>query len=186
MEVFYKQDDMQMRVCGGVAMARGEPVMLLKYDGRLFTGRSLFGGEVKLMKEEVDLTPVSTGNVTVGNTYVYTSRIPHRKYKQTLSSDAIHQHKMPFEVAGEVGAEGMLQPITNRYPKLNQALFAVANKLAKAMPFSREWGVCNKDGVIVLCYRDMAVGVVGKESIKLYADKFYLEQLLREVLDGQV
>ena len=57
---------------------------------------------------------------------------------------------------------------------------------AKAMPFHRDWGLYKDGRSIKLCYKDMEVGVVRREVVQLIPEKFYLEQVLKEIFDEQI
>lgn len=179
---FYRKEDVNMRLVNGVVMARGEAVVLYEYDGTHLHGETLYGIPMKRIKlEEVDITPVHTGNVFTGDSYVHTSRMPQRKYKQSLANESLVCHPMPFKW-GRIGVEQLLQPITNQYKSFTDVLKLVVDGAAVAMPFHRDWGLYKDGHLIKLCYKDMEVGVVKSESIHLLPEKFYLEQVLMEVL----
>lgn len=183
---FYRKEDINMRLVNGVVMARGEPVLLTEYDGTHLYGETLHGIPMNRIKlEEVDIDPVHTGNVFTGDSYVYTSRMPQRKYKQSLSNESLVCHGMPFPCE-RVTARRMFQPILNQYKSFPEVLKLVVDGAAKAMPFNRDWGLYKDGRSIKLCYKDMEVGVVRREVVQLIPEKFYLEQALKEIFDEQV
>lgn len=180
---FYRKEDINMRLVNGVVMARGEAVMLTEYDGTYLYGETLYGVPMKRIKlEEVDITPVPTGNVFTGDSYTHTSRMPQRKYKQSLSNESLVCHDMPFP-SERIFLDRLLQPITNQYRGFTDVLKLVVSGAARAMPFHRDWGVYRDGRVYKLCYKDMEVGKIKRNSIELLPEKFYLEQALMEVLD---
>ena len=183
---FYRKEDINMRLVNGVVMARGEPVLLTEYDGTHLYGETLYGIPMSRIKlEEVDIDPVHTGNVFTGDSYVYTSRMPQRKYKQSLANESLVCHEMPFPCE-RVTARRMFQPILNQYKSFPEVLKLVVDGAAKAMPFHRDWGLYKDGRSIKLCYKDMEVGVVRREVVQLIPEKFYLEQSLKEIFDEQV
>lgn len=183
---FYRKEDIQMRLVNGVVMARGEAVILTEYDGTHLHGETLYGVPMKRIKlEEVDITPVATGNVFTGDIYVHTSRMPQRKYKQSLANESLVCHDMPFK-SGRVGVERLLQPITNQYKSFTDVLKLVVAGAAMAMPFHRDWGLYKDGRLVKLCYKDMEVGLIKCEVVQLLPDKFYLEQVLVEVINERV
>lgn len=183
---FYRKEDVNMRLVNGVVMARGEPVLLTEYDGTHLYGETLYGIPMKRIKlEEVDIDPVHTGNVFTGDSYVYTSRMPQRKYKQSLANESLVCHEMPFiSQHVHVWPKGVMQPILNQYKSFTEVLKLVVDGAAKAMPFHRDWGLYKDGRSIKLCYKDMEVGVVRREVVQLIPEKFYLEQVLVEVLNA--
>ena len=183
---FYRKEDINMRLVNGVVMARGEPVLLTEYDGTHLHGETLYGIPMNSIKlEEVDITPVPTGNVFTGDGYVHTSRMPQRKYKQSLANESLVCHDMPFNCEN-VSIARLSQPILNQYKGFPEVLKLVVDGAAKAMPFHRDWGLYKDGRSIKLCYKDMEVGVVRREVVQLIPEKFYLEQALKEIFDEQV
>lgn len=183
---FYRKEDINMRLVNGVVMARGEAVILTEYDGSHLHGETLYGIPMHRIKlEEVDITPVPTGNVFTGDSYVHTSRMPQRKYKQSLANESLVCHAMPFNHEN-VSVARLSQPILNQYKSFTDVLKLVVDGAAKAMPFHRDWGLYKDGRSIKLCYKDMEVGVVKREVVQLLPEKFYLEQVLKEVFDEQV
>ena len=183
---FYRKEDINMRRVNGFVIVRGEPVLLIVYVFIHLMGETLHGIAMKRIKlEEVDIDPVHTGNVFTGDSYVYTSRMPQRKYKQSLANESLVCHGMPFPCE-RVHVSRMFQPILNQYKSFPEVLKLVVDGAAKAMPFHRDWGLYKDGRSIKLCYKDMEVGIVKREVVQLLPEKFYLKQGLKEVFDEQV
>ena len=92
---------------------------------------------------------------------------------------------MPFPCE-RVHVSRMFQPILNQYKSFTEVLKLVVDGAAKAMPFHRDWGLYKDGRSIKLCYKDMEVGVVRHEVVQLIPEKFYLEQVLKEIFDERV
>jgi len=181
---FYRQEDLQMRVMEGLIKFKDRLVVVSGYeDGRFRLDDVKSGDRITASPDELDLTPIKLGNTLLGNGYVYISRKPVRKFKQTLTRDVLNFSKMPFTMPTRCDLHHLAMPALGTYPKIETALSSVVDDKKQAMPFSHDWGVAKIEGGIKLIYRNMVVGKVTPDRFILMPEKFYLEESLKEVVN---
>jgi len=129
---------------------------------------------------EIDLTPVSLGFFNVGEKMFFACRRPMRKdWKQGLSPQNLLIYGGRL---GEIGFEPLIQPITNNYPRVGEALSFLSKKDKASRAFSRDFGLSKRDGRLIICYRKYDVGEVKSGEFVLSPDKFFLQQHLSEAV----
>lgn len=194
----YESDrDVELRLKGSVVMYDKRPVLIADVMGKgVVRAVDILADEGKTVKvTDLDLAPAKLGYVIGddGELY-YACRRPARKFKQGLTRENLFtfealnkpDDKKLVEMMRQgsrphfnPGSTYVARAIMGQYPSLEEAFSKVREGKRKAMPFSREWAVADKDNELCLLFRGDVVGYVGDKSVKLLPECFYLKESLQ-------
>lgn len=182
MEIRWLPEDINARSLGGIVVINNVPHLVETWnkDTGYFL-RNLHDERRSYSTKKLEMEEVALGNVQMGKSYGYVARIPHRKWKQTITFDNSKVLAMPFGCSGVRELKDLYQ---STYPKIDVALRKVVDKELLACCFHKEFGFFSRDGNIYLAYRNKEVGVVKNDAVSLYEKKFYLKEMLNEIFSG--
>lgn len=196
----YESDrDIELRLKGSVVMYDKRPVLIADVLGNgIVRAVDILADEGKTVKVvDLDLSPSSAKLGYVigeGGELYYASRRPARKFKQGLTRENLFTFEAmnkpnDKDMAALIrqggrphfnpGSTHVARTIMGQYPSLEKAFTDVRAGKRKAMPFSREWAVADKDHELCLLFRGDVVGYVGDNSVKLLPEYFYLKESLQ-------
>ena len=196
--MFWNLEDAQNRLNNTLIRTnKGHPIVVIGVHTKK-TGQYMLDIEYLNNKKverinlgDADLSPVPLGNVNVNDIVIFVSRQSMRLCKQGLSNDnmQIAAYKVDSPVTIDVHNKALMAPIINDYP----SIFECYHNLLKgdhSQAFSRMFSLYNKTDII---YRSREkIGSADKNwldnksrypKINLLKDFFYLEELLKEVLN---
>jgi len=132
--------------------------------------------------DDLDLTPVPLGFFNIGGKMVFACRKPMRKdWRQGLSTNSLVLYgadKRDFNLSS------LTHTILNKFPSYQEALTYNKKTRNRSMAFSRDFGVSDKTGELLLIYRKYTVGRIIKDVPVLSPDKFFLEQHLTSAMEA--
>ncbi|AFE86174.1 hypothetical protein [Salinivibrio phage CW02] len=175
--------DANMRLRHCVLFYQGEPVFVKDCGANRALVCNLLTGEDHTVdtQELASSSQVTLGNVPVGDGYINCERKATRRYKHGLCIDNIHARDMPFEADVDVldlMSRSVGEAITGQYRTCVEAIQAVLSGAARAVPFSKDFGVANVQGVPTLLYKNKQVGIVEDEEVTIFSKFFYLKERL--------
>ena len=196
--MFWNLEDAQSRLTNTLIRTnKGHPIVVISVNTKR-TGQYLLDVEYLNNKKverinltEADLSPVPLGNANVNDMAIFVSRQSARLWKQGLSNDSmqITAYKVDNPFIIDVHNKALMAPIINDYP----SIFECYHNLLRgdhSQAFSRMFSLYNKTDII---YRGREkVGSADRSwldsksrypKISLLKDFFYLEELLKEVLN---
>lgn len=195
----YESDkDIELRLNGSVVMYEKRPVLVQGVMGKgVVRITDIISDQNKDVKvSSLDLSPSSMplGYVLSEGKLFFAQRRPVRKFKQGLTRDNMFvfdalEKPNDKEMLAIIRGGGMrpnihpasatfARAILGEYPDVGTAFSTVRAGKAKALPFSREWAVADKDDELCLLFRGDVVGYVGANSVKLNREHFYLKEAL--------
>jgi len=185
--------DAKMRLDDTLIRYKGEPIYVITVDqprvNYILTVsylRTLIEAKVSLKDKDIDLSPVPLGNMNhEGNVY-FTSRAPHRVWKQGLSRDTFMCKSMVHGYVGiNVNCKALVNTINNEYPSLKESCRMIAEGVMVSCAFSRNFSLIDKRKIV---FRSkLVIGVLSKDMIYFeLEDKFlYLKEHLQHSMIGQ-
>lgn len=190
--------DIELRLKGSVVMFNKRPVIVQDVVGdnlvRITDIISDQNMDVKVGALDLSPSSMPLGYVLSEGKLFFAQRRPTRKFKQGLTRDNIftfdalekpNDKEMALIVRG-AGMRPHVNPfsasfaraVLGEYPDVGTAFNKVREGKVKALPFSREWAVADKDDELCLLFRGDVVGYVGNDSVKLNREHFYLKESL--------
>jgi hypothetical protein len=188
LQMFVEPRDVSLRLRHSVVMHEGVPMYIRDCDESNSIASPVCGGDaVRISNKDIDLTPLTIGNVQVGNYYVSTSRAPSRQVKQGLSTNNLKVREMPWEHDGrvEVNSHMVGNAIINRYPSYLECVRSVTNGAYISRAFSKEWGIGLDEDIVKIFYKNTPVGVPFEEDLTIFRKYHYLKEKLLGVLNGK-
>lgn len=195
--LIYLPEDLSQRLSQGLIRHNGRPFYVegvnsfVKPNGN--TGYLLYGmdtlsgetKEVRLPDEGLDVRPVPLGYVNGNKKAWYVSRIPSRRYKQSLTRTAIRVEgpTMSMSTSSFLLTRGFARCIMEDYPSFKSALSSVMRtkgQRAFCRRFALEYDTGLKE--VYLCHRGARVGTVINEAPCLSSGNRYLQEELESVL----
>lgn len=185
--------DVDMRLRNSVVMWENRPVVVQSVDNKdvVIVQDILTERASRVRVEALDLSPSSArlGYVIAENGTVYFAmRKPTRKFKQGLTPEnftafnALEKpaNKSILEMRTDLHpfTKGVAKTIMGAFPEIGDAFQQVRKGQKRIVPFSREWAIADKEDELCLLYRGDIVGYVGKDSVSLLPDKFFLKESL--------
>ena len=196
--MFWNLEDAQNRLNNTLIRTRkGHPIIVIGVHKKK-TGQYLLDVEYlnnktieRINLTDADLSPVPLGNVNVRAIAMFVSRQSARLWKQGLSNDNMqitaYKTNNPFII--DIHNKALMAPIINDYP----SIFECYQNLLKgdhSQAFSRMFSLYNKTDIIYRnrekigsVDRDWLDNKSGYPKINLLKDFFYLEELLKEILN---
>lgn len=195
----YESDkDIELRLNGSVVMYNKRPVLVQGVLGngivRITDTINDQSGDVKVTELDLNPSSMKLGYVLAEGKLFFAQRRPVRKFKQGLTRENLfvfdaldkpNDKDMIGIMRGgggrphiHPGSASFARAILGEYPDVGTAFTKVREGKAKALPFSREWAVADKDDELCLLFRGDVVGYVGKDSVKLNREHFYLKESL--------
>ena len=174
-------NDVQLRLRHSVVRFENQPVVVEEVGGKEVVGVTniLTGERFTASVKKLDLTPVPLGYMSAGKSLFYVMRKPTRKYKQGLCGEnvmfkLVSGENIPVSYCGKhIG-----NTIVGNYPDIGAAFSQVRNGKAKAVPFSREWAVAEREDELCILYRGETVGFVGDTFVSILPERAYLKESL--------
>lgn len=195
----YESDkDIELRLNGSVVMYKQRPVLVQGVMGngvvRVTDIIADTNADVKVGELDLDPSSMKLGYVLAEGKLFFAQRRPVRKFKQGLTRDNLFvfdalEKPNDKDMIGIMrggggrphihpGSAAFARSILGEYPDVGTAFTKVREGKAKALPFSREWAVADKDDELCLLFRGDVVGYVGANSVKLNREHFYLKESL--------
>lgn len=190
--------DVELRLKGSVVMLNKRPVFVQDVIGedrvRVTDILSDENKDVKVSALDLSPSSMSLGYVLAEGKLFFAQRRPTRKFKQGLTKENIFtfdaldkpDDKAMADILRGAGLRPHINPFSaafarsllGEYPDVGTAFRKVRSGESKALPFSREWAVADKDDELCLLFRGDVVGYVGNDSVKLNREHFYLKESL--------
>lgn len=174
-------NDVQLRLRHSVVRFGGQPVVVEEVGGKEMVGITniLTGERLTANVSKLDLTPVPLGYMLHGKSLYYVMRKPTRKYKQGLCGEnvmfkLVSGDEVPVSYCGK----SIGKTIAGDYPSIEEAFNLVRKGKAKAIPFSREWAVAEREDELCILYRGETVGFVGDTFVSILPERAYLKESL--------
>jgi hypothetical protein len=169
----YLSRDLGQRLEGGIIFFKDEPYLVTEIAGsgslRLKNISDINGDSitVKLNSEDIDVSSRPLGYCNHGGKAYYLTRIPQRKYKQSITHNSIElfspdtntsvsnpstAHRLLFSASGYA-------MFMDKYPTIKTALEALQTRKASSMAISRSVALTRNDfGIYHVWYKTQNVG----------------------------
>lgn len=185
---FLTDNDAVMRLNNSVVKHNGIPVYITSAAKRNCMCIDLTTGEdIVVPTKDLDLMPVSIGNIQVGNSFIYCQRMPTRRFKQGLSSENLQSKDTPWvvqNVRNILKSKNIADTILNNFDSVSYAIDKVIkDRTHVSVAFSLRWGIGMVKGVPRLFYKGDEVGVFDNGDIHLFRKYVFLKEDLLDVLN---
>tara|TARA_R110002020_G_scaffold287099_1_gene502555 strand:+ start:8291 stop:8875 length:585 start_codon:yes stop_codon:yes gene_type:complete len=193
--MFDNQRDASMRLSGTVIRGPNGPVRIENFFNKdEFTyyeigplGRSPDEKRGALSSGLFCIKAFPLGYINHKGASIYICRMPHRRYKQGLSKEAVYvDPRTRVDISTLLSSGGFYRMFSNEYPTFYEAVGSLFERDIDTLAFHREWAVENRrEGRIIagLLYKGKEVGVFSEEEgFELNKKYEYLNESLEEAV----
>lgn len=193
--MFDNERDARNRLMNTIITYKDRPAWVIDITHTLgIRGRFMVDGEEFICSQtskNLKLSPPRLGFMNLGDKALYLRRIPHRRWKAGLDSQAIYGAPPRFMVQGlmnEVGGP-LAMCLEGKYPTYQEVLEVAAKKRGNPFEldgpigraFSRDFAVIGGN----LDYKGTNVGQVQRNGVAILEPRYtYLAEALEEAIHG--